>query len=417
VKLLDFGISKIRTPSPEQKNLTTDGSLLGTPYYMSPEQAQGKSDIDHRADIYAYGVILYELLTGQVPFEDENMLRVIAMHALEEPRPPRALNPNIPPDLEALILKAMAKQPAARFQTMNDVLATLRHLASGGANSFAMANVNNSGALPVGAFDMTGMATPAPIPGSSPSWGATTPAPINTGQMVGSNVQAWTGVTTGGSMPGAQTVTPMAWSEGGPPKSGGGLKIAAILGGVGLVVVLGVVGIVVAMSGGDDEVTAPPPITTTTQPTYPTTPTVPTYPTPTVPTYPTPTVPTYPTYPTVPTNPIPTQALPMPTKVAIRIESTPDAAEVYEGSQRLGTTPYLLTADMGGVPRSFLIKRSGYRDKALTITPDQNRVVTAELERERRSSGSSTKNQNTGYNTGHTTKTTGHGLTKANPFD
>jgi serine/threonine-protein kinase len=420
VKLLDFGISKIRTPSPDQSRLTTDGSLLGTPYYMSPEQAQGKSDIDHRADIYAYGVILYELLTGQVPFEDENMLRVIAMHALEEPRPPRMLNPNIPPAVEGLILKAMAKQPVNRFQTMNDVLAGLRQIVAGGIN-FAAMNVNRSGPLPVGGFDATGMSTPAPIPGSNPSWGATTPAPINSlGSRVGSNVQAWSGAGSGsGSMPGTITATPMAWSEGGPPKAGGGgLKIAMILGGVGLVAVIATVIVVVAMSGGDDEVAVNPPQPIT-QPTYPTNPVVPTYPTnPVVPTYPTnPVVPTYPTNPVMPTYPIPTQAVSTPTKVAIRIESTPETADVYEGSQRIGTTPYLLTADMGGAPRSFVLKREGYRDRPLSITPDQNRVVTAELERARRTSGTTktTGTHQTTTKTGGRTKT-GHGLTRDNPF-
>jgi hypothetical protein len=119
----------------------------------------------------------------------------------------------------------------------------------------------------------------------------------------------------------------------------------------------------------------------------------------------------------MPTYPIPTQAVSTPTKVAIRIESTPETADVYEGSQRIGTTPYLLTADMGGAPRSFVLKREGYRDRPLSITPDQNRVVTAELERARRTSGTTktTGTHQTTTKTGGRTKT-GHGLTRDNPF-
>jgi serine/threonine-protein kinase len=386
VKLLDFGISKIRTPSPDQARLTTDGSLLGTPYYMSPEQAQGKSDIDHRADIYAFGVIFYELLAGRVPFQDDNMLRVIAMHALEQPPPPRQWNPEITPDMEAFILRAMAKDPASRFQTMNDVLMTLRAITGGGQDStsagFAAVSTGN------------GM-TPAGY-GSDPSgasWnGGRTPPPTFGAGGGGS----WSGQGTG-PMPGTLTATPMAWSEG-PPKSqgGAGLKIAVAV--VGVLLFLGVVGgLAVAFMWGEDtpdppRVAQPDPLTTpVAQPSYPTpsypTPSYPTptpsYPTPT-PSYPTPT-PSYPapSYPTPTIQPLPLPLPAVPSKVSVRITSTPSRAKVYEGESLLGQTPLALSLDQGAVARSYVIKSSGYNDHPLSVVPDQDRVLDASLERSR----------------------------------
>jgi len=116
IKILDFGLAKIGEA--EGVALTQAGSVFGTPRYMAPEQASGE-EIDPRADQYAVGVILYELLTGRAPFEGENVRQVLAGHLLDPPPPLRL--PAIPgvnvAAIEAVILRALAKSPAERFES------------------------------------------------------------------------------------------------------------------------------------------------------------------------------------------------------------------------------------------------------------------------------------------------------------
>jgi serine/threonine-protein kinase len=135
VKLVDFGISKVREAGAEDSDvkLTSTGMVLGTPLYMSPEQARGETDLDHRIDIYAVGVIMYELLTGRVPFPGQNYLGVISKHLTEEPVPPRKARPDRPITVaaERVTLKAMAKDRNARYQTMGELGDDLRRLAEG----------------------------------------------------------------------------------------------------------------------------------------------------------------------------------------------------------------------------------------------------------------------------------------------
>jgi serine/threonine-protein kinase len=127
VKILDFGISKIRTAEAERVRMTRTGQLVGTPLYMSPEQARGETDIDKRADIYSLGVMFYEMLTGGPPFEGKNYFQLLWKHANEEAEPPseRAPKADIPHAIEQVILKALRKEPADRYQTMQELEAAL----------------------------------------------------------------------------------------------------------------------------------------------------------------------------------------------------------------------------------------------------------------------------------------------------
>ncbi|WP_437718630.1 serine/threonine-protein kinase [Sorangium sp. So ce448] len=120
VKVLDFGISKTSAPS----TLTRTGMVLGTPAYMAPEQAKG-DEIDPRADIYAVGAVLYHALTGQRPFERSDPTAVLLAVMTEEPPPPRSLNPDIPPGLEAVVQRAMAKQREDRHASMGELAGEL----------------------------------------------------------------------------------------------------------------------------------------------------------------------------------------------------------------------------------------------------------------------------------------------------
>ncbi len=118
-KLMDFGLARSVA-----SRLTMEGGLVGTVFYLAPEQALGR-EVDGRADLYALGVMLYELVTGRLPFASDDPLGVISQHLHVAPTPPRMLRPDVPPRLETLILKLMAKDPAARYPSARDVALAL----------------------------------------------------------------------------------------------------------------------------------------------------------------------------------------------------------------------------------------------------------------------------------------------------
>jgi serine/threonine-protein kinase len=129
VKVVDFGAAKVLGAS----RVTKAGIVFGTPHYMSPEQASGQP-VDHRADIYALGVIMYEMLTSHVPFEAETYMGVLTQHMFVQPRPIRDVRPELGDStngLEDIALRALAKKPEDRYQTMNGVRADLQRAANG----------------------------------------------------------------------------------------------------------------------------------------------------------------------------------------------------------------------------------------------------------------------------------------------
>jgi serine/threonine protein kinase len=128
VKVVDFGISKSLRATDEQEEtqrLTQTGMVLGTPLYMSPEQARGDDELDHRVDLYALGVIMYEAATGRVPFSGNNYLSVISQVLNESPKPPREIRPELTDEFEAIVLKAMAKDRRDRYKTADEMVADL----------------------------------------------------------------------------------------------------------------------------------------------------------------------------------------------------------------------------------------------------------------------------------------------------
>ena len=127
VKLADFGIAKAAFA---EEDLTTTGNLLGTSRYLSPEQVSG-GEVDARSDIYALGVVLFEMLTGRPPFQAETHIATATMRLTNDPPPPRALRPGIPRRVEAVVMKALARDPADRFQTAEDMAAALERASPG----------------------------------------------------------------------------------------------------------------------------------------------------------------------------------------------------------------------------------------------------------------------------------------------
>ncbi len=117
VKVLDFGIAKLEDAFDSDGQLTKTTELLGTAAYMSPEQAQGQP-VGARSDVYSLGILAYQILTGRLPFHDESSFNVLRMHVSEPPRPPRSVAPAIPERVEAAVLRALAKEPDDRFESM-----------------------------------------------------------------------------------------------------------------------------------------------------------------------------------------------------------------------------------------------------------------------------------------------------------
>jgi serine/threonine protein kinase len=158
-KVLDFGIAKLR---PEMGGSSTQtGSLLGTPHYMSPEQALGKP-VDLRTDIYAMGVILFECACGRRPFVAESLFDLLRKHVDEPPPPPRSLRPDMPPALEQVIMYALAKDPNHRFQSCVDLANALMQATQG------LPPDQWSAITPSGSSRMAGQ--PSPSWGSQNTW-------------------------------------------------------------------------------------------------------------------------------------------------------------------------------------------------------------------------------------------------------
>jgi serine/threonine-protein kinase len=125
-KVTDFGISRTAT-----SQMTEAGSIVGTAQYLSPEQARG-APVDQRSDIYSVGIVLYELLTGQLPFTGETPLEIAMKHLSEIPKAPSELRPEIPTDLDMIVLRALAKDPADRFESAEEMERELARIAGGG---------------------------------------------------------------------------------------------------------------------------------------------------------------------------------------------------------------------------------------------------------------------------------------------
>jgi serine/threonine-protein kinase len=345
VKIVDFGIAQMKDISGSaegSRKLTRTGMIFGTPEYMSPEQAAGKP-VDHRVDVYAAGVILYEMFAGRVPFVGDSFMGILTQHMFEQPPKIGAVNPNtvVSPELEAVIFKALAKDPGQRYQSMQEFADDLQRFRSGARTNAALAPPS-APVIPPGAAQVLGI-------GSTP--GAALP-PL--GQVP---------VTAGVSRTVEGDLSPA------PTKKRTIALVAAIL---LLVFIAGGAVVAYALSGSD----APP-----------TRPTVTPTPTPTPPALPAARVPT-PTPPT-PTPPTPTVAadaavapVAAPARVTIRVVphgftartitfryATPQAgAAAIEPCEGSGDCRRLV---LSGVPLQVTMQ-NGRRQGTMTVTPSRD---------------------------------------------
>ena len=162
VKVLDFGVAKLADVFPAETRHTQTGALMGTPLYMAPEQARSAAAIDHRADLYSLGCILYELLAGVPPFTAEGAGEIIALQMFSPPQPLRDRLASISPELEAIVMKLLEKEPDARYQQAADVASALGAVAER-LSSRVSAEIPNAG-LSSPRFTYTPGSKQLPIP-------------------------------------------------------------------------------------------------------------------------------------------------------------------------------------------------------------------------------------------------------------
>jgi serine/threonine protein kinase len=319
IKVLDFGIAKLQQGSTGDSVKTRTGTLMGTPLYMSPEQCRGTRTVDHRSDIYALGVILFEMLTGQPPFVSEGFGELVNMHLNATPPAPSSRNPAVPPALDAIVLKMLEKTPERRFADMGELQVALK--ASGGTTYI----VRGSGAS---SPDLAGKTpTPPPVAVSNPKLRDTT---FSAG--AGERVDR-------------------------PASGGKGKSVGLVLGVAAAAVVAGVF----VFRGGEkheadlakqEEKAAPP----------------------AVPAPPAPKL-------TPPAPPVAPAPPPAPKSVTVRLESDPPGASVVNAASGgvLGVTPLVLTRPRGGALK-LRLEKAGYLSNARDVALDDDQTIELSLE-------------------------------------
>jgi len=303
VKILDFGIAKVSSLDEGGARLTRTGMIFGTPEYMSPEQARGDRP-DHRVDIYAAGCILYEMLTGDVPFHAETFMGVLTKHMFEAPEAPtvRAPQAGVTPEIEAVVLKALAKDRDQRFQTMKEMAVAIE-ASAGGDPENAWGSEASDVNLSVRGDASQPFRTARPATLQRPS---ATPPP--------------------------GTEPPIA-----PAKSRAPLILSVLA-------ILALAGV-----GGWYGLRKPP-------------------------------APAKPVVPVVAVKPAPkVTPLPVAPPSQISIASTPADADVFNGPEKLGSTPLKLSLKSDLAPFEVTLKKRGYKDQKLRIAPDHDREYVLEL--------------------------------------
>jgi eukaryotic-like serine/threonine-protein kinase len=232
VKILDFGLVK-NVSDTKTEDLTQTGLFMGSPKYMAPEQIRGDR-VDARTDIYALGIIMYEMMAGKVPFDRPNSVNILMAHVNEEPPPIRQMNPNtqLTPAFEEVIARSMAKDPDKRFRSMDEVLAALKRIGGIGSQTFNGLATGEFRALAISASGPRGVSADT---GSGPS------------------VDGLPSLSGSGSIVSAQTrpeeLIPVATFSSPPPSPSGskGVLVTAVLGALA---VAGVVGYFALHQGG-----------------------------------------------------------------------------------------------------------------------------------------------------------------------
>jgi serine/threonine protein kinase len=319
VKVLDFGLAKLTQGEEKVTHKTRTGSVMGTPYYMAPEQCEGKASVDHRADLYSLGVILFEMMTGQVPFTGEGYGEIIVKHITVPPPAARSINPQLTAAHEAILMRSLAKNREDRFANME---------------AFRAAMLDPTGYLAA--------APPLPRHSSAAAEKGAVPAPVDD-QISGQVVFGGSGSPAPAVRPNHPASSPSTFRHGigqlvpdEPmvlPKSRKGLVMAT------LVAAVAAAGAGVYFYSGSRQ----GPIATDHPPAVP----------------------------TVPPAPPPVVVPAAPVKTVIKFESTPSGARVIrkDTGQPLGTTPCEASVASGKEAIEFIFQLPNYEDTPARLIP------------------------------------------------
>jgi eukaryotic-like serine/threonine-protein kinase len=335
VKILDFGIAKLNVAA--SLRMTKTGTLMGTPLYMSPEQCQGSVHLDGRSDLYSLGCILYAMLTGTPPFPREGDGVVLIAHLHDKVPPLEEHGVTVSPDLEAVLMKALAKDPMDRQQSMTALVAELDAAdASPGRGTMQGREKANT------ARSIAGAAVPAAATPSGSSTSVTLP-------------EKRLRVPTPKATPPIASNTTLSRSSGqvaasaAPRAKRTGRSRLAVTGAI----VVGVVAAVLMMRGGPRRAPAPPPVAARPQP---------------------PVV-------AVPAPPPPPVEAPKPARTVIELDSEPTGAIVRDPAEAepLGTTPLRLTFERAARVLELRIEKRGYKTETLQVDLAQDLARTVPL--------------------------------------
>ena len=319
VKILDFGIAKLNTEGPGQ-NKTRTGAVIGTPSYMSPEQCEGRGNIDSRSDVYSLGVVMFEMMTGRLPFLGEGFGEIIVAHITQPVPAPSSINPGCPPELESIVLHALEKPRESRFQTMSEFAAALRdpaqHLAT---------NRPIPGYTPNRTFGSEVTARPTMVGDASRVASSSSPGPRPNTTLSGAAAEL-----------GSRTRAP----------SGGGSSV--LLGAAAVLLLGGGGGFWFWKQSGASPATPPPgPVATTIQPSKP----------------------------DAPTTPV------APQKIKVRVTSEPSGASVFRSGTdvAVGTTPYTFELQRGSAAFFVELKLAGFKPTTASVATDLDKEIALQL--------------------------------------
>ena len=330
-KLLDFGIAKLLAEG-GTLHKTRTGAPIGTPAYMSPEQCRGKS-VDHRTDIYSFGILTYEALTGRLPFDGEEVMDILFKHLHEEPQPLSRVCPDLPSGLDAPVLAMLAKDPKARPSSVSAALEAV-------AEAAAAAGLGSGEPSSRGATFRSGPLASGQVPRAAASSGA-----LGEAKTVA--------ITQQQTLQGAASDVPA-------PRG----RRWLVLGGVGAAAAAAVAVAVLVMGGSAGGTT-----------------------------------PAASSQPSVSARPVHTaSAIPAPASSAsalvgsasatgssaaaaapvdIEILGVPEGTDVFLGEEKLGTIPGMVHVASGSERVRLTLRKEGYRDLEVEVTPDKNRSLSA----------------------------------------
>ncbi|MDI1480800.1 serine/threonine-protein kinase [Polyangium sp. y55x31] len=336
-KLLDFGIAKLLGES--QGHKTRTGTPMGTPLYMSPEQCRGKQ-VDHRTDIYSFGVMTHAVLTGQPPFMGDDVMDVLMQQVQTPPPAMSAVCPDVPTALDAPVLRMLAKDPAERPASVTAAIDAVVDAARAAGIEVPSVATRSSEKLP--RLDVPAGLTPAQqaVFGQATTMMQPDVAPATTGSS-GDQPKA-TLRSTPDALPSRRT------------------KVLVMALGAGLLVAGTVAATLHFSRGGQDAVAAHPP--------------------------PPPPPPPPALAPVKTAAPEPTVEPVVPLEIELRVQATPDNVEVHLGERKLGVAPGPFKIPHGDAPVELTFSAKGHQSKTVSVEPNHNILIPITLEKEKATS-------------------------------